>query len=190
MKVHAFKKGVRALGVSESFVKHVSERSVLAGVVVRADLIVDGFSFATTTVGGMDATDSVIKVYENLARRDINIVILNGCVISWYNVIDLNRVSNTLGLPLICVTYEESPGIEAYFKEYFPKDWQERVKMYHENGSREQLTLHTGNRIFVRLFGIDREDAKTILNKFTLNGAIPEPLRMARLLARAVMHGI
>jgi hypothetical protein len=190
MRVHAYKKGVRALGISESFIKRVSKRSVLAGVVIRSDLVIDGFSFATTTVGGMDATDNVIKLYKNLDRKDINFVFLNGCIISWYNVIDLCRVSEAIDLPLICVTYEESPGLEAYFKENFPTDWQERVKIYYGNGMREPLKLHTGHTIFVRLFKIGRKDAESILNKFTLNGAVPEPLRIARLLARAAMRSI
>jgi endonuclease V-like protein UPF0215 family len=190
MNIHAHKKGIRALGISESFVKHVSKYSVLAGVVIRADLIVDGFSFAKTTVGGMDATDSVLRLYKGLVRKDINVLLLNGCVISWYNVIDLNRVSEELDLPLICVTYEESSGIESYFKEYFPNDWQDRVKIYYENGSREPLVLHTGHKIFVRSFKINKKDTENILNKFTLNGAIPEPLRIARLLARALIRSI
>ncbi len=190
MRVHVHKRGVRALGISESFIKRVSKRSVLAGVVIRSDLVVDGFSFATTMVGGMDATDSVIKLYENLDRKDINFVFLNGCVISWYNVINLKRFSEAIDSPLICVTYEESPGLETYFKENFPADWQERVKIYYGNGVREPLKLHTGHTIFVRFFKINREDAESILNKFTLNGAVPEPLRIARLLARAAMRSI
>ena len=48
--------------------------------------------------------------------------------------------------------------------------------------------LHTGKRIFVRYLGLDREDAIQALNKFTLDGSIPEPLRVARLLARTLVN--
>jgi len=57
LRLQVHKKAVRALGVSESFVKGISEKSVLAGVVMRADMAIDGFVFSKATVGGMDATE-------------------------------------------------------------------------------------------------------------------------------------
>lgn len=187
MPVHVHKKGIRALGVSESFVKGVSKRSVLAGVVMRSDMFLDGFSFSTAEVGGMDATSNIIELYESLERNDINLMLLNGCIISWYNVVDLHYLFETIDLPLICVTYEASEGLERYFKELFPEDWQFRVEIYHKNGPRIPLRLKTDHTIYVRFLGMSQEEAIGTLNKFTHHGAIPEPLRIARLLARSLM---
>ena len=104
MPFHAHKKGIRALGIAESFVKGVSQKSFLVGVVTLADRIIDGFSYALVTVGGMDATQQAITLIENLQRQDINVIILNGCIISWFNVINLHEVFNASSIPLICVT--------------------------------------------------------------------------------------
>ncbi len=155
---------------------------------MRADLIMDGFTFSRVEVGGMDATQRIVEMYEALNRRDINILLLNGCVISWYNVIDLNRVVNAIGLPLICVTYRDSKGLETFFKENFPEDWQRRTEVYKRNGPRTPLTLHTGHTVYARFLSISREETSRLLNKFTFHGAVPEPLRIARLLARALMR--
>ena len=190
MTVRYFKKGIRALGIAECFRKGSSRKSVLAGVVMRADLLVDGFSFSVATVGGLDATDAVLRLYERLGRKDVNVVMLNGCVISWYNVIDLNEVAERTGKPLICVTYEPSPGLEEYFKRYFPTDWEERLAIYERNGPRKAVELRTGHRVFIRAIGMDEDEAKRVLDKFTLHGSVPEPLRLARLLARAVLSGL
>jgi hypothetical protein len=122
LRLNVHKKGIRALGISESFIKNVSKHSVLAGVVTRSDMIIDGFIFSRVKVGGMDATKKIIEMYRALRREDVNLLLLNGCVISWYNVIDLIRVSEEVELPLICVTYEESEGLEKYFEELFPKN--------------------------------------------------------------------
>ncbi|MFX1486375.1 MAG: DUF99 family protein, partial [Promethearchaeota archaeon] len=108
MSVRVSKKGLRALGISESFQKEKSEKSVLAGVVTRADRIIDGFAATTITVGGFDATDGVIRIFDIIDRTDINVLMLNGVVIAWFNVIDLNLVHKRLDVPLIAVTYEES----------------------------------------------------------------------------------
>ena len=188
--MHAHKKGIRALGVSESFRKGLSERSVLAGVVMRSDVQIDGFTFSTAEVGGMDATERILEMYRNLGREDINILLLNGCVISWYNVIDLNRLSDETTLPLICVTYEESEGLDKYFEELFPEDKEERIRIYHNNGPRTDVKLHTGAEVYIRFLKMSEEEAKRILNKFTMHGAIPEPLRVARILARSILRNV
>jgi len=190
LRLRVHKKAVRTLGISESFVKGVSEKSVLAGVVMRTDGVIDGFSFSTATVGGMDATEKIIEMYRNLERDDINLLMLNGCVISWYNVVDLHRVAEETKLPLICVTYEESEGLEKYFMELFPQDWETRVEVYHKNKSRTPVKLSTGYTVYVRFINTDLEETKGILNKLTSHGAVPEPLRVARLLARSIVKNL
>lgn len=187
MPLHLHKKGLRCLGVAESFRKD-REKAVLAGVVMRGDLQIDGFALAEITVGGLDATEGVLRLFDQLKRRDINLILLNGCIISWYNILDLNAVYEKLRLPLICVTYEESAGLEKYFKDNF-KDWRKRVKLYKSLGERVQVKLRTDKRVFLRFSGIETKiEAKAAMDKFTLQGAIPEPLRVARLLARAAMR--
>ena len=188
MPVRYFKKGFRALGIAECFRKGLGKRSILAGVVMRADGLVDGFSFSTATVGGLDATEAILRLYERLRRKDVNVMMLNGCVISWFNVVDLHEVSERTGRPLICVTYEPSPGLEPYFKQYFPGDWRERLAIYERNGPRKEVRLRTGHVVFIRAVGLDEEDALRVLDRFTLHGSIPEPLRLARLLARAALR--
>src|SRR5512137_112863 len=102
--MHIPKKGLRALGIAESY----SGRSVsrLAGVVMRKDLRIDGFIFSTVTVGGMDATASVLRMVQDLERSDINIIMLSGCVIAWFNILNPGLINQRTGIPVICVTYE------------------------------------------------------------------------------------
>ena len=187
MPFHVHKKGIRALGIAESFVKGLSQKSFLAGVVMRADRIIDGLSFTQVTVGGIDATQQVITLLEKLHRQDINVIILNGCVISWFNVIDLQEVFQASSIPLICVTYDASEGLDKYFQELFPTTWQQRLQTYQQNGERILVTIKTGKCVFTRYFGLSLAEVKGVLNKFTVFGAVPEPIRVARLLARTLM---
>lgn len=182
--INICKPGLRALGIAESFLKD-RDKSILAGVVMRSDFQIDGFSFANITVGGLDATDGVLRIFHSLGRDDINVIFLNGCVISWFNIIDIDEVHNTTRVPLICLTYEESVGLEDYIKEYFD-DWGIRVERYKKLGSREKAKLNTGHVVFVRSLGMDDEIVRPLLNKYTIHGKTPEPLRVAQLLARSV----
>lgn len=186
MTLHVNKKGVRVLGIAESFLK-TRPSSRLAGVVMRKDLRVDGFGFAKISVGGDDATEGVLKIFEDLERRDINALFLNGSVISWFNIVDLDEVRKKTGLPVISLTYEESEGLEGYIREYFPRP-QEKIDMYRKLGTREPFRLKTGFDVYARTFGATAEETKALLNSFTLDGKVPEPLRVARLLARSIMR--
>lgn len=186
VQLHLNKPALRALGIAESFVR-ACPCSCLAGVVMRADLRLDGVAFASATVGGNDATKSVLKIYEKINRADINALILSGAVISWFNIIDLQVVFEEIQKPLICLTYEESPGLEKYIREYFSEPEQKLLR-YQRLGPREMIRLKTGYNVFIRALGATANEARVLLNKFTLDGRIPEPIRVARLAARAAMH--
>ncbi len=65
--MHISKKGIRALGIAESYSGR--EQSVICGVAMRKDLRIDGIGFGTVTVGGMDATESIISLVDKLEKK-------------------------------------------------------------------------------------------------------------------------
>jgi uncharacterized protein len=183
--MHVFKKGIRALGIAESFTGR--SRSVLAGVVMRKDLRIDGFAVAGATVGGSDATDAVMRIVQALRRNDLNLIMLSGCVIAWFNIIDPASVAEAFGIPVICVTYEASDGLGEDINRHFPGD-EARLEAYRRLGVRTAVRLDTGYTVFIRGWGIPASEASVLCNDFTLEGGVPEPLRVARICARGVMH--
>ena len=181
--MHIPKKGLRALGIAESYAGR--EYSTLAGVVMRKDLRIDGFCSSRVMVGGMDATDTILAMIRDLDRRDINIVLLSGCVIAWFNVLDPKKIADESGIPVICVTYEESDGLLGDLRHHFPED-ETRIQAYLRLGERVPVDLGGNRTIYLRTAGIGYPDAAQFCRDFTLEGKIPEPLRVARLLARQV----
>ena len=190
MRIKLEKRGIRALGISESFKKEIERKSILGGVVMRSDLIVDGLLFGAATLEGDDATDAILSMFRRLNRNDINVIILSGVVISLYNIIDIDRVGQETGIPIICITFEESDGLEQPIKHHFPEKWEKKVEEYKKLGGREIIHLKTGYQLFVRTHGLDIDGTKKVLDKFTLQGAVPEPVRLARLLAKAKLEAI
>ena len=186
MSLHLNKPALRALGIAESFVRS-RPTSTIAGVVMRADLCVDGLAYAHATVGGDDSTEAVLSLYRQLNRSDVNALIISGAALSWFNIIDLRRVFEKTERPLICLTYEESPGLEKYIREYFQCP-EEKLRRYRDLGERQSVRLKTGYEVFVRARGASTEEARILLNKFTRDGRVPEPVRLARLAARAAQR--
>ncbi len=187
--LHIEKRAIRSLGVAESFIK-TERQSVLAGVVMRSDMVIDGITFASTTVMGDDATDAIISMHEKLDRTDINLIMIGGLIISMYNIIDPEQIWDRLKIPIIGVTFEESEGLDTHIKRVFPDKWMTKLEAYHRLGKREKITMKTGHDVFVRVIGTSTNSAKQALNKFVLQGSIPEPIRIARLLARAKLDSL
>jgi len=187
LRVRLEKKGIRVLGIAESFEKGSSRKASLAGVVMRRDLIIDGIVIGECTVGGMDSTEKILEMYRELDREDISAIMLNGCIISWFNVIDLKKLNEKTGLPIISVSYRPSTGIKEYFIKYFPDDWSKRVEVYERNGPRREFINKNDLKIYVRAVGIEDEDAMKLIDEYTLFGRVPEPLRVARLIAYAAL---
>ncbi len=100
-------KAIRALGIAESFRKD-QPISTLAGVVIRSDLVIDGFGVTQLKVSGSDATTSVLKLYRSLKRNDVNAILISGSVLSLYNVLDVDSVYESLGLPVIALSFSKA----------------------------------------------------------------------------------
>lgn len=176
------KPGSRVLGVAESY---MDERSTLAGAVVRADRVVDDLAFASCTVGGTDATATIADIARGLDRPDVSYVMVAGIAPAWYNVVDGLRLHDDAERPVISVTFEESDGLETALREEFSgAELDERLDTYSRQPERHRLEVNE-ETVFVRAVGITDREADTVVEEFTPVGGRPEPLRVARLAARA-----
>ncbi len=185
-RLHLEKKGLRGLAIAESF-KQGDKLSRLAGVIFRRDFIVDGFAFGRCTIGGDDATNTILEMYSSLHRDDISFIIISGLIISMYNIVDIKKLNEITDLPVIGVTYKDSVGLEDALKRHFPDKYDKKIQEYCKLEKRTVVNLHTGYKLFLRTEGCTIDDSKKILDKFTLQGSMPEPLRVAQLLANSIL---
>lgn len=175
-----------------------------AGAVVRADRVVDGLAYGRATVGGDDATDTVHDLIERIDRPDVSALLLAGIAPAWFNLLDPERLHEETGLPTLSISFEASPGLEPAIREQFDGDAREwRLDAYRSLPPRRSLTVND-ERVFVRTVGVDAPvadaadaedddppalapncEAARIVRGFTPEGGRPEPLRVARLAARA-----
>lgn len=179
------KRAIRLLGVAESS-QLGATTAVLAGVVMRADLIIDGMAWETATVSGMDASEAVVALVHRLGREDLGGILLHGSVIAGYNVFDLKHIHDATRLPVMSVSQEPQSDLRAILQAKFPKDWQSRWRIVEQNGPLHSLLLPTSSTVFMQCHGTQAGTAGQLVKRFTTFGGIPEPLRVARLFARAL----
>ena len=117
MKIHLEKKGIRCLGIAESFQPKSSKtnKSVLSGVVMRSDLLIDGIISSQIQLYGDDATERIIEMCKKLNRKDINCILIGGSIISLFNIIDIKKINTQLKLPVISLTFNEARSLKAIF---------------------------------------------------------------------------
>jgi endonuclease V-like protein UPF0215 family len=186
--LHIEKKGLRGLAIAESFVQGTA-KSILAGVVMRRDFVIDDFVLGKTTLEGDDATDEIIRMYTKLDRPDISYLLISGVIISMYNIVDPKKIAKETQLPVIAVTYEDSKGLTDAIKYHFPADYEKKLEQYAGLEKRQKIKLHTSKEVYIRNEGCTVLEAKKLLNGLTLQGHIPEPLRVAQLLAKTILLG-
>lgn len=201
------KSGVRALGVAESYTGVAADgdagpgsvvdareettgtgrrpRSVLCGAVVRADRVVDGFALGSCTVGGTDATASVRTLFSTLGREDVRYLFVSGIAPAWFNVLDLPRLAGAVDRPALSVSFEPSEGLESALGDQFDGEALERrLSTYRAQPPRRAVEVN-GETVYVRAAGLPADEAAAVVRGFTPEGGRPEPLRVARLTARA-----
>ena len=184
--LHLEKKGLRGLAIAESFKPNCS-KSIFSGVVMRGDFVIDGFVFGIATLEGNDATEAVLKMYDKLQRADIRYVLISGLVVSMYNMIDIQKLHQILKIPIIGISYRDSAGIEDAIRYHFPDSFESKISLYQNLGKREKITLNTSFDVFVRKEGCTLNDVKNLLDKLTLHGSVPEPIRVSKLLAKTLL---
>ncbi|MFW9830411.1 MAG: DUF99 family protein [Candidatus Thorarchaeota archaeon] len=180
------KPAARFLGVAESGLLGAVD-TILGGVVMRADLILDGLVWRKATLRGLDASEAVIEMIQQLDRQDLNGIMLHGSVIAGYNVIDMIQLYSATKLPVISVTKAPQENLKEHLISTFPSDWEIRWEIVLRNGVMKPIKLDTESTVFVQFIGCSWETVKGVINRLTRFGGIPEPLRVARLLARALM---
>ena len=68
--LHLEKKDIRGSYHCRKF-QNNSTTSVLSGIVIRQDFIIDDFVFGYTTLEGDDTTDMLLKMYNDVGRTAI-----------------------------------------------------------------------------------------------------------------------
>jgi len=183
--LHLEKNGIRGFSISESFEKQ-DNQSLLAGVVMSNEFLIDGFVFENATLKGDDITEKILMMYEKLNRDDISYLLLPGTILSMYNIVDIDQIFEQLQIPIIAVNSKDSSGLHDTLRHHFPNDFENKIIQYEKLGPRQIIELDSQSEIYLRMRGCTIENCKTLLDKITLQGFIPEPLRVSQTLAKTL----
>lgn len=179
------KKEIRVIGIDDSpFNKSKDKKILVVGVVMRGGISIDGILSAKVSVDGNDATKKLISMINKCKfKPQLQCIFLDGIAVGGFNIIDINELNKKTKLPVI-VVIRRNPDIAKIKNTLVKIKKQQKIKLLEKAGKVIQL-----NDIFVQLAGIDFGKARKILKIVCTRSLLPEPIRLAHLIASGVVLG-
>lgn len=180
------KKFIRVLGVDDGFfVPGKKGSALLVGVVFRLDGCVEGILSTRVRVDALDATRKIVKMLlDSKFAEQVSFILLSGANVAGFNIIDVGRLSEKTGKPVI-VVQRRKPDMRKIFlalKKF--SDFEERKGLFEGLGE-----IHSFKNIFFQCHGVGAGEAEALLSKCIFHSNIPEPLRLAHLIASGTTMG-
>ena len=179
------KNEIRVIGIDDSpFNKFRDKKVLVVGVVMRGGLWVDGILSTKVDVDGNDATNKIAEMISKCKfKPQLQCIFLDGIAVAGFNVVDVKELSKKTKLPVV-VIIRKMPDADNIKKTLIKINKRQKIKLIEKAGNVIQI-----NEIFVQLTGIDLEHAKKILKVVCTRSLIPEPLRLAHLIASGIVLG-
>lgn len=146
----------------------------------------DGVLSTRVRRDGRNSTDRMIEVIRSSAfDGHVRAVILQGIAVAGFNVVDVHGLHDALGIPVLVVA-RRRPNQARIRRALFDavpgaaRKW----RLIEAAGPMEPV-----RNVFVQRVGLTVPMARDLLAATTLHGNLPEPLRLAHLIAGGVTTG-
>src|SRR5581483_9356150 len=163
----------------------------------RGDVPLVGVICSRTRVDGIlvskvrrDGANSTRAMAAMLRRSQfvshVRAVLLQGIAVGGFNVVDIHALHAELGIPVIA-TARRMPDYPSMKKALYSRvgGADRKWRLIEAAGPMEKV-----RGIFIQRAGITVDHARDVLAATTLHGNLPEPLRLAHLIAGAMVTGV
>jgi endonuclease V-like protein UPF0215 family len=177
---------IRILGIDDSAL--INEKVMIIGTFFRGGGQLDGVLKSEITKDGMDATDIITEMIRNSKYySQIRVIMLDGVTYGGFNPVDIKKIFEETNIPVI-VFMRSCPDFEKIrlALEHLPEK-EERWEIIRRAGKIYKIAGE--NPVFIQLCGIDEESAVELVRTTSTHSNIPEPLRVAHLIATGVVLG-
>lgn len=175
---------LRAIGFDDApFVRGRGDVG-LAGVVCAGTRF-EGLVWGSVRADGWNATEVVLRLLlGGKFLPQLHLVLTDGISFGGFNVVDLEALADGLGRPCVAVM-RRPPDLAAVERAVrrLPRA-ERRLELLRRAGP-----IHLSGPFTFQVRGADPEAAGRALARLTDRGAVPEPLRLAHLVGKAVERG-
>lgn len=174
------------LGIDDGpFEKHVSREVPVVGVLMEGHDLVEGVAVSRFPVDGDGATDFLVRWVSKLRFRDATQgIVLGGITIAGLGIVDVAALACALALPVLVVNRRD-PSASRLREALEAAHLRERTPLV----DRAPTARCTRRGTWLACAGIGWERGAELVEASVHKSDLPEPLRLAHLIARAVGRG-
>lgn len=191
MVIRKVKPEIRILGWDDApFEKGGEGKIPLVGSVVRGgEPYLDGVLVEEIEIDGNDASEVIINASNKTKHKEqLRVIMLDGITFAGFNTVDIQKIYEETGLPVIVVTRKETDFEK--FKEAMKNlpNFEERWECVKKAGELKKLSIDD-EKIYFQHEGIKEDKAKEVLKTSISKSLIPESIRISHLIASAIQKG-
>lgn len=151
---------------------------------ITAGSYVEGFLIDEIEVDGLDVTEKIVElVNSSKFKIQLKCIFLDGITFAGFNIADIEEIYSRTGIPVV-VVMRKIPNFEDIYRALKNLDsFEERLKLIEKAGE-----IYKIEGLFVQLVGCSLDEARMFIRASRLKGKIPESLRIAHLVASALIH--
>ncbi len=180
-----YKKEIRILGIDDSpFKKFTDDDILVVGTIFRGGTLLEGVITTKVRIDGDDSTKKLIEmINKSKFKPQLRCILINGIALGGFNVIDIEELNKKTKIPVI-VVIRKYPDYEK-IKETLEKiNKSNKYKIIKKAGKVEKI-----NKIYIQRKGINLNKAREIIKISCTRSHIPEPIRIAHIIASGVVLG-
>lgn len=189
--MRSIKKEIRILGFDDGPFKPRSKEKVLVvGAIYRGGNFFDGLMRTEVTCDSLDATDKIAEVVNNSRhKQELRVLMFKGVTIGGFNIIDIKSLSQKTHLPIIIVS-RKKPNLKKILEALKNfHDFKERWEFIRNAGKIYKVEIKKNKNLYYQFIGLQKDEAEKIIKLACTRSLIPEPLRVAHLIASAMVKG-
>ncbi|KYK31284.1 MAG: DUF99 family protein [Theionarchaea archaeon] len=177
---------IRILGIDDGSL--CGEEILLVGVVFRGGFWIDGLLSCWIERDGTDATDKIINMVSTTKHEDLRVIMTDGITFAGFNTIDIQKIAQKTSLGIIPVM-RKMPDFEKIDRalDNFP-DKKERWHCIERAGPVHSIPVHRGV-LYFQYAGLERDEAVKIIELTCMHSQLPEPVRVAHIIATGIIRG-
>ena len=174
------------LGIDDApFDKGQRDPVPIVAVMMEGADLVEAIAIGAFPVDGAGATDFLADWIPSLrVFASVQAIVLGGITIAGLGLIDIASLSKRLNLPVLSVTRRD-PAVSQLASALESAGLSERLPI----AAGAPRAFRLGDGLFVARAGATREDAARLVEATLRKSRFPEPLRIAHLVARALVTG-
>ena len=179
------KKEARILGIDDGpFDKFRDKTSIVVGTVFRGGASLDAVLSDKITIDGNDSTGTLIRMIKRSKFfSQLRCIMLDGIALGGFNVVDISNLYESTGIPVMTIM-RDMPDLPKIFATLKKLQMDEKITKIKEAGN-----IHKTGDIYIQCNGLSIAQAEEFLQISTTNAMIPEPLRIAHIIASGVVRG-